>query len=91
MKRLLISLLCVMAVLSLAAVPVLGAAGENGDALTVAVPVDRCPVFYQDAKTGELIGIGADLMRAAAEKAGYAVSFTPIEENTLKDALDRLF
>ena len=88
MKRLLISLLCVMAVLSLAAVPVLGAAGENGDALTVAVPVDRCPVFYQDAKTGELIGIGADLMRAAAEKAGYAVSFTPIEEDTLKDALD---
>ena len=33
---------------------------------------------------GELIGIGADLMRAAAEKAGYAVSFTPIEEDTLK-------
>ena len=88
MKRLLISLLCVMTVLSLAAVPVPGAAGENGDALTVAVPVDRCPVFYQDAKTGELIGIGADLMRAAAEKAGYAVSFTPIEEDTLKDALD---
>jgi ABC-type amino acid transport substrate-binding protein len=34
------------------------------------------------------VGIGVDLMRAAAEEVGYAVTFVPIEEKTLKDALD---
>ena len=41
---------------------------SGGEALTVGVPVDRCPVFYLDAETGEVTGIGADLTRAAAEE-----------------------
>ena len=58
------------------------------DSLIVGVPVDRCPVFYVDADTGESVGIGVDLMRAAAEAAGYRVTFRCITEETLKDALD---
>lgn len=61
---------------------------NNGDPLTVGVPKDRCPVFYQDAKTGQIVGIGVDLMREAAEKAGYDATFQFVEEETLKDALD---
>ena len=69
--------------------PALAAAGENEDsALTVGVPVDRCPVFYLDADTGEIVGIGVDLMRAVAENAGYDVSFIRVKEATLKEALD---
>lgn len=65
------------------------ASGEAADAsLTVGVPADRCPIFYRDAKTGEIVGIGADLMRASAEAAGYSVTFKFIEEETLQDALD---
>ena len=63
------------------------AAGETGDALTVGVPNDRCPIFYQDADTGEAVGIGVDLMRIAAEDAGYSVSFVFVEEETLKERL----
>lgn len=62
--------------------------GQDSKGLTVGVPTDRCPIFYQDADTGEMVGIGVDLMRLAAEEAGYTVSFLPIEEKTLKDALD---
>jgi ABC-type amino acid transport substrate-binding protein len=54
----------------------------------VGVPVDRCPVFYLDAETGEVTGIGADLMRTAAQEVGYVVTFMPLAEPTLKDALD---
>ncbi|MBP5291113.1 MAG: hypothetical protein J6Y90_00640, partial [Lachnospiraceae bacterium] len=39
--------------------------------LTVGVPTDRCPIFYLDEKSGQMIGIGVDLMRTAAENAGY--------------------
>ena len=60
----------------------------SGEPLTVGVPKDRCPVFYEDPDTGEIVGIGADLMRIAAEKAGYDVTFKVVEEPTLKDALD---
>lgn len=56
--------------------------------LTVGVPKDRCPIFYQDAKTGEIVGIGIDLMRLAAKKAGYTATFTFIDEVSLKAALD---
>ncbi|MBQ7159525.1 MAG: EAL domain-containing protein [Treponema sp.] len=56
--------------------------------LTVGVPVDRCPVFYQDSDTKEIAGIGVELMRLAAEYSGYSVTFKAIEEATLKDALD---
>ena len=60
-----------------------------GGSLTVGVPTDRCPVFYRDADTDEIVGIGTDLMRLAAKEAGYAsVTFVSIEEGTLKDALD---
>ena len=56
--------------------------------LTVGVPTDRCPVFYQDADTGEIMGIGVDLLQTAAEEAGYSVTFEQIGEETLKEALD---
>ena len=60
----------------------------DGGPLTVGVPADRAPVFYTDAETGEVTGIGADLIRAAAEKAGCSVTFRPIGEETLPEALD---
>lgn len=60
----------------------------SGEVLTVGVPADRCPVFYRDAESGYITGIGVDLMRFAAEKAGYTVSFRVIEEETLPQALD---
>ena len=64
------------------------ARAEAGNALTVGVPADRCPVFYRDADTGEVAGIGMDLMRYAAEKAGYTVTFRFVEEASLPEALD---
>jgi EAL domain-containing protein (putative c-di-GMP-specific phosphodiesterase class I)/GGDEF domain-containing protein/ABC-type amino acid transport substrate-binding protein len=88
-KRILTALLCMVVLLTCATVPALAAAeGPGGETLTVGVPADRCPVFYRDADTGEIVGIGVDLMRAAAKEAGYAVTFRAIEESTLKDALD---
>ena len=56
--------------------------------MTVGVPKDRCPLFYLDAETKEPTGIGVDLMRYAAQSAGYDAHFRIIEEETLKDALD---
>ena len=80
---------CLIIALSCFILPALAAAGENEDnALMVGVPADRCPVFYQDADTGEIVGIGVDLMRAVAENAGYDVSFIRVVEPTLKEALD---
>lgn len=64
------------------------ASGDSSELLTVGVPADRCPVFYLDEKTNEIIGIGIELMRAAAENAGYTVRFIRITEETLKEALD---
>ena len=61
-------------------------AGSDDDNLIVGVPVDRCPIIYTE--NDEIVGIGVDLMRLAAEEAGYSVSFMEIEEETLKDALD---
>ncbi len=87
-KRFLVVFLCVF----LALIPTFSsyAASEDGqgEALTVGVPTDRCPIFYQDADTGEIVGIGVDLMRSAAKNAGYSVTFKSLEEETLKDALD---
>ena len=66
-----------------------GSAEEDaGDSLIVGVPANRCPIFYQDQDTGEIIGIGVDLMRVAAENAGYTPSFQVVTEDTLKAALD---
>ena len=87
-KRILALLVCAVAAL-LCAMPVSAAFGvEGGDELTVGVPADRCPVFYRDADTGEVTGIGVDLMRTAAEDAGYSVTFEVVMEGTLKEALD---
>ena len=60
----------------------------SGEVLMIGVPEDRCPVFYRDTESGEVTGIGVDLMRFAAEKAGYTISFRFIEEETLPQALD---
>ena len=83
-KLVLTFLFCVVIMLTCAVLP----AAAAGETLTVGVPVDRCPVFYQDEVTGEIVGIGVDLMRSAAETAGYTVTFKVIGEATLKDALD---
>ena len=85
----LLSLLCLIIAASFAVMPAFAASGESvGEKLTVGIPVDRCPIFYPDADTGEAVGIGVDLMRYAAEAAGYTALFRPIQEKTLKDALD---
>ena len=84
-----VAVACAMVVALLAVMPFSAAFGEGGkDALTVGVPTDRCPVFYQDENTGDVVGIGVDLMRTAAEQAGYDVTFVAVKEPTLKDALD---
>ena len=89
MPSLIATVICFTIALSCFIMPTLAAAGENEDnALTVGVPVDRCPVFYLDADTCEILDIGVDLMRAVAENAGYDVSFIRIKEATLKEALD---
>lgn len=61
---------------------------DTGKALTAGVFTDRCPIFYIDCETDEIVGIGADLMRFAAESAGFTVTFKQIEEGSMKDALD---
>ncbi|MBQ6914246.1 MAG: diguanylate cyclase, partial [Kiritimatiellae bacterium] len=75
-KRLLTVLFCALLLLPCAA-PVFAEANAPREKLTVGVPVDRCPVFYQE-DTGEIVGIGVDLMRAAAEAAGYDATFRAI-------------
>ena len=84
-QELLKLLICAMLVLLLSA----GALAEKDEeVITVGVPVDRCPVFYLDEDHGGIVGIGVDLMHLAAKKAGYKASFTAIQEETLKQALD---
>ena len=80
----LLRLLPVLLCLSIA----LFSSAASAETLTVGVPTDRCPIFYQDDQTQEIIGIGADLMRSAAGNAGYDVTFISISEGTLKEALD---
>ncbi len=88
-RRFLALLFCGVVALSFAVAPVSAASAAHGrDTLTVGVPADRCPVFYRDADTDEIVGIGVDLMRVAAEHAGYDVTFRFVTEATLKDALD---
>ena len=87
-KLLLILFLYVFLTLSCAVSSLAAAEDDQGEILTVGAPTDRCPIFYQDADTGEIVGIGVDLMRSAAKNAGYDVTFKSLEEATLKDALD---
>ena len=87
-KRLATALVLAAAALACAIATSHAFAQDDAETLTVGVPVDRCPVFYQDAGTGEVTGIGVDLMRAAAEEAGFTAEFKPVGEPTLKDSLD---
>ena len=89
LKRWIASLLCVIVMMFLSLISVDAASGDNSkDSLVVGVPVNRCPLFYLDADTNQITGIGVDLMRFAAQNAGYNVFFKAMEEGTLKDALD---
>lgn len=84
-----IVIVCLAAAMFFAIMPALAGSGENeGDVLVVGIPVDRCPLFYTDPNTGEAVGIGVDLMRSAAQGAGYTPAFCPVGEETLKEALD---
>ena len=88
-NKTLAALLCVMLTLAFALPLQASAEGTAaGTPLKIGVFADRCPVFYPDPDTGEVIGIGADIMRTAAGEAGYAVIFMQVEEPTLKEALD---
>lgn len=78
-------IVCLAAAMFFAIMPALAGSGENeGDVLVVGIPVDRCPLFYTDPDTGEAVGIGVDLMRSAAQGAGYTPAFCPVGEETLK-------
>ncbi|MCR5099711.1 MAG: EAL domain-containing protein [Lachnospiraceae bacterium] len=81
-------LLCVLSIVTCIIPAFTLSAEESGERLVVGVPADRCPIFYIDDKTGEVIGLGVDLMREAAQNAGFAPTFTAIKEKNLKDALD---
>ena len=88
-KLLIMPLLCIIIVFSFFNTSFsVKASDNNRTVLKVGVPVDRCPVFYTDYKTGEVIGIGADLLKIACENIGYDVSFKIIKESSLKEALD---
>ena len=88
-RRIIAALVLAVTALLCAAAPALAApADASGETLTVGVPAERCPMFYRDDGAGEIVGIGADLMRAAATEAGYAIDFRVIGETTLKEALD---
>ena len=63
------------------------AALQEQRSITVGVPTDRCPVFYID-DSNKIVGIGAELMKAAALEAGLEVSFKSLDGLTLKEALD---
>lgn len=89
LKRLAMTLLCAIIALPFAATPITAVSeGNDGDTLVVGVPANRSPIFYRDEATGDIVGIGVDLLRSATQKAGYSVTFKFIEEETLKDALD---
>ena len=88
-KRWIASLFCVFVSLFCFVANLSAASGkEGGETLTVGIPANRCPIFYQDPKTNEIVGIGVDLMRSAAAKAGFHVTFQFVKEKNLKDALD---
>ncbi|MBO6240232.1 MAG: transporter substrate-binding domain-containing protein, partial [Butyrivibrio sp.] len=68
--------------------PVLASSDSPDKELTIGVPIDRCPMFYINKDTGEIVGIGVDLMESAAKEAGFNVTFKAISESNLKEALD---
>lgn len=86
--RCLISLITVVTFMLSAVLSASAYAEGNSRNITVGVPADRCPVFYCDEDTGEVVGIGVDLMRIAANEAGFVASFKVVGERSLKEALD---
>jgi len=87
-KRYSIFIICLFVLAFLGTTASADTGNNDADTLSIGVPADRCPVFYLDPETKETVGIGVDLMRAAAEEAGYSASFKVITEKTNKDALD---
>ena len=63
-------------------------AASSGEKLIVGVPTDRCPIFYIDNDTDEIVGIGVNLMDTAASAAGFRPVYVEIKEKSLKEALD---
>ena len=83
-----IALLFLVISLGIFWVHVYATSDSSAKALTIGVPVDRCPMFYIDRDTEEIVGIGIDLMKSAASEAGFEVTFKAISETNLKEALD---
>ena len=81
-------LFCFIFVFSFCFSTLLAKADDSINELTVGVPVDRCPIFYLDNDSGQVTGIGVDLLKVAADNSGYKLSFAPIKEKTIKEALD---
>lgn len=81
-------LFCFIFLFSFFCSTLLAKADDSINELTVGVPVDRCPIFYLDNDSGQVTGIGVDLMKVAADNSGYKLSFAPIKEKTIKEALD---
>ena len=75
MKRIISLIACMMMLCIITMTVTATSEDQTADSLAVGVPVDRCPLFYQDSSTGEPVGIGVDLMHFAAEEAGYNASF----------------
>ena len=86
--KILTLLLCMVITLTSVSFSAATVKAQESDDLVVGVYKDRCPIFYQDENTGEIIGIGADLIKIAAAEAGYNANLTVIKENNLKEALD---
>ncbi|SCZ79947.1 EAL domain-containing protein [Pseudobutyrivibrio xylanivorans] len=60
---------------------------SESEKLVVGVLPDRCPVMYVD-ESGEQVGIAVDLLKQAANKAGYEIEIKIITEKDIKEALD---
>ena len=82
--RYLFFIICILTMLLWRIPALAGSEADDMNTLTIGIPADRCPLFYLDDETGEPIGIGVDLMRTAAEKAGYIASFKFISEKTVR-------
>lgn len=83
-----IALLFLVISLGVFIMPVIASSDSPTQEFTIGVPIDRCPMFYIDSDSGEIVGIGVDLMKSAAKEAGFEVVFKAISEPNLKEALD---
>jgi len=85
-KKLHMSVFVFLSIFSLFVYTPLHSAASETDAIVVGVPVDRCPVIYED--NGKITGIGVDLITEAAKMADIKITVKPLVGETLKDALD---